>query len=316
MIDRESSLQDEIFSRIKGIFETEILKDKVVTIIGLGTGGSLAAVELAKCGVRRFLLVDFDTLEVHNVIRHACGIRDLGRFKTEAVRDAILNINPEADIECSNVDILEKQSLMERLIRSADIVLVCTDSERSKYRINAFCIKLWREEGIVVPAVYAGAYERAFGGDVMRVIPGETPCYDCVVGTVQQMSIFESKPKAPVVYSDVESAEDFIAEPGLSLDVHFIVLIQAKLALLTLLRGTDSKLEDISYNFLFWGNHREWIFKEPFKCIFANVQKRDNCPTCSVWDYKEKELDMTREQIENEAKELLNGLPKIDLPIP
>jgi len=304
--------RDEIFSRIKEIFDTEVLKEKLVSIIGLGTGGSLAAVELTKCGVRRFYLADFDRLEIHNIVRHACGMRDIGKYKTEAVKDAILNINPEAEVNCFNVDVIDNKSILREMIREADLLLPCTDTENSKYIINEYCIKLWEEEGIAIPAIYAGAYERAFGGDVMRVIPGETPCYDCIIGSIQKLSFFESKPKGPVPYSDLESSEGFKAEPGLGLDVHFIVLIQTKLALLTLLRGTDSQLEDIPYNFLFWGNRKEWIFSEPFKCIFANVQKREDCPTCARWLVQEDELGMTREQIEKEARIILKEIPKID----
>ena len=312
----QTNIMDDIFSRIKQIFDVNTLKNKLVTIIGLGTGGSLVAVELAKCSVGWFRLLDFDKLKIHNIIRHACGIRDVGRFKTEAVKESILNINLGAEIETFNVDAVENTEIIDKLIRGSDLLLICTDTELSKYKINEYCVELFHEEKIVIPAIYAGAYERAFGGDVMRVIPGETPCYDCVIGAVQQSTSWESKPQKKIVCGRLESAEDFKAEPGLGMDVHFIALIQAKLALLTLLRGSGSNLEDIPYNYLLWGNRREWIFKEPFKCIFANVTKRKNCPTCSKWESWEENLSMTRSQMKREAKVLIKGLPKANLPAP
>lgn len=310
------SPNDEIFSRIDGLFETDVLKDKLVTVIGLGSGGSFVSVELARCGVSRFYLADFDQLEIHNVARHACGMRDVGKYKTEAIMDAILNINPAASIQCFNIDVTKEKAVLKQMIKDCDVLLACTDSEYTKYIINEICIELWQEEGVVVPAIYAGAYERAFGGDVIRVIPGETPCYDCVIGSIQQLEFYKSKPLGPVAYSNFESAEEFHAEPGLGLDVHFIALIQAKVALLTLLRDTDSILEDVPYNFLLWGNRKEWIFPEPFKCIYAHVHKRKNCPTCAKWVFPENELGMNREEIEGEAKDLLDTLPKVDLPLP
>lgn len=311
-MSNNNSIRNDIFSRINDLFETDVLKEKLVSIIGLGSGGSLSAIELAKCGVGRFYLADYDRLEIQNVARHACGIRDIGRYKTVAVKDAILNINPEAEVNCFNVDITKDISILKKIIGEADILLPCIDTERSKYQINQFCMKLWNEERVSIPAIYAGVYERAFGGDVMRVIPGETPCYDCVIGSVQQATFSDSKPKGPVPYSDLESSEGFKAEPGLGLDLHFIALIQAKLSLLTLLRGTDSQLEDIPYNFILWGNRKEWIFKEPFKCVFANIEKRENCPTCAKWETLENDLGMTRNQIEKEAKKILNQIPEID----
>jgi molybdopterin/thiamine biosynthesis adenylyltransferase len=252
----------------------------MVTIIGLGTGGSLAAVELAKCAVGKFRLIDFDRLEAHNVVRHACGVRDLGRLKTEAVKDVILNFNPFAIVECHDVDVLDRSANLLELVIGSDMVLACTDSERSKYAINRCLMSLWFQRQIAIPAVYAGAYERAFGGDIMRVMPGESPCYDCVIGSLQQLPFMETMPKSAVPYSGLENSEGFRAAPGLGLDVHFIALIQAKLALMTLLRGTNTVLSDIPYNFLFWGNRKEWIFPEPFKCIFARTENRADCSTC------------------------------------
>lgn len=308
MID-EGSSRERVFSRLEGLFDTNFLEQKLVTVIGLGTGGSLAALELARCAVGRFRLVDFDVLKPHNIARHACGLSDLGRPKTEAVRDAILNINSNAKVECFNKNILDDPGFLKGIIEQSDIVLPCTDTERSKYVINKGLIDYWRTRGISIPAIYAGAYERAFGGDIIRVIPGETPCYDCIVGTVQQFSFMESKPKSVVEYTNLESAEGFQAEPGLCIDVHFIVLIQTKLALLTLLRDTSSQLEDIPYDFIFWGNRKEWIFNEPFKCVFANVEKRSNCVTCS--DNYLIELGITEEQASKQVEELIKQLPTI-----
>lgn len=314
-IMNQTNSDQTLFSRIQGLFETDILRRKKVTIIGLGSGGSCVAIELAKCGVSYFNLVDYDILQLRNVIRHVCGIRDVGRLKTDAVKEAILNINPEVDVSCIHADILVDESVLHQVVRSSDLVFACTDSEHSKYRINQYCIRLWQEEGLQVPVIYAGAYERAFGGDIMRVIPGETPCYDCVIGAVQNLSFYESKPKGKVDYSNRDNFSGFKAEPGLGLDVHFIALIQAKMGLLTLLKGSESKLEDISYHFLMWGNRKEWIFKEPFTCLYANTEKREDCPTCGSGKNLLDQYGIDPENVEAEAKKLLNSLPKSDLDV-
>ncbi len=264
----------DLFARVDSIFETQMLSHKLVTVIGVGSGGSLLSIELARCGVRRFCLIDFDRLEPHNVARHACAVSDIGRFKTRAVRDLLLDINPLAEVSTHDFDILSEseEERLRSLIRSSDLVLACTDTERSKYRINLICL----QES--VPAIYAGAYERAFGGDVMRVDPGrDKPCYDCVVGTLQES--FEDRPRGPIPYSSIASLEEYKAEPGLGLDLHFIVLIQAKMALLTLLRGTDSRLEDLDHNYILWGNRKEWIFAHPFDCRMVTIRVRKDCPT-------------------------------------
>jgi hypothetical protein len=97
-------LEPDVFSRLKGIFGTNVLASKVVCVIGVGSGGSTGALELAKSGVGNFILVDFDRLRAHNVSRHVCGLADVGRYKTRAVRDIILQHNPSASVQCHEAD--------------------------------------------------------------------------------------------------------------------------------------------------------------------------------------------------------------------
>ena len=48
---------EEVFSRTRGILETSLIAQKKVCLIGLGSGGSAIAVELAKCGIGHFHLI-------------------------------------------------------------------------------------------------------------------------------------------------------------------------------------------------------------------------------------------------------------------
>lgn len=290
--------KSDIFSRIQGVLDNDILINKKVAIIGLGTGGSIGAVELAKCGVGNFKLVDFDRLETHNISRHACGINDIGRFKTNALKDLILNKNPLAKVKTYNFDVMTDKNMLKEIIRNSDLVFVATDSERSKLLINKICL----DEKIM--AIYGSAYERAIGGDVIRVIPGETPCYDCVLGTVVRG--LGQPNKGVIDYSNVQDANQVKAEPGLSVDVGFITLIQVKLAILTLLKGHTTTLEDIPYNYVLWGNKAEWIFKEPFQRVFAKTSLRKNCETCQS-NYG-KLLGMSDEDINKKADEIIANL--------
>ncbi len=288
---------NDVFSRIRGIFETKMLSGKRVAIIGLGTGGSVCADQLARCAVDHFRLVDFDRLEIHNIARHTCGCSDIGRFKTEAVADRIRNVNQQAEVETFEEDVVKKPDLLEKVISGSSLVLACTDNNRSRYAINETCLRL------DVPAVYAGAYERAFGGFVMRVVPGKTPCYDCVYGALQQSLGAAPHKPGPIAYSELEDASEFKAEPGLCVDVHMIALIQSKMALLTLLRGMDSKLEDFPADFLLWGNRKEWIFPEPLYCKFAKTSFRADCPTCQAAKLRNEDLAKAKE----EARRIIEG---------
>jgi molybdopterin/thiamine biosynthesis adenylyltransferase len=287
----------DIFSRIEGIFETCKLSEKSVTIIGLGSGGATCADVLARCAVDQFCLVDYDKLEANNIARHTCGIKDIGRYKTLAVADRIRDVNPECRIKTFEKDIVKEPGLLMRVLKNCALVLICTDNNPSRYAINEECLRRG------VPAIYAGAYERAFGGMIMRVIPGKTPCYDCVVGAVQESLPPIPHKKGSIAYSELEDASEFKAEPGLCIDVHMIALIQAKMALLTLLCGTDSLLEDYPADLIFWGNRKEWIFPEPLYCKFAKASFRSDCPTCQAAKTSRQDLAAAK----REAKAVISG---------
>lgn len=76
----------------------EKLRSGRVAIAGLGGLGSNIAVSLVRAGVGELLLVDFDRVELSNLNRQQYDIADLGRYKTEALRDRLLQINPYATI--------------------------------------------------------------------------------------------------------------------------------------------------------------------------------------------------------------------------
>ena len=278
-------LETDLFSRVKGIFDTRLLASKTLSVIGVGSGGSLAAVELAKSGVGNFILVDFDRLKAHNISRHVCGLADIGRFKTRAVRDVIRQHNPEATVECHEVDITEDDELLERIVRDSDLVLVGTDNQLSRYLINEECL-----EGST-PAIYGGAYERAFAGEVIRVIPGVAGCYACVrQGLAKTMGSISSQQEF-----DYTEDTELVAEPGLGMDVSFIAMIQAKLALLTLLRNTESSLDDIDAEMIIWVNSARPedgdLFSQPMARYFVRVSKVESCPSCG------SDSDVTSEEV-------------------
>lgn len=67
-----------------------------IHIIGCGSVGSTLAENLARCGITNMTLWDFDTVEAHNIVNQMFRQKDIGRPKVEALRDIILEINPDA----------------------------------------------------------------------------------------------------------------------------------------------------------------------------------------------------------------------------
>src|SRR6185503_9230762 len=137
-----ADVQPELATRRSGLLETTVLNDKSVLCIGLGTGGAHAAIELAKCGVGHFTLVDRDRLSVGNVVRHPGGISQVGRSKVNVVRDLILEKNPDAKVLAHPDQVtFEETDTLRHFIDQADVVICGTDNRPSKLLVNQLSIE-------------------------------------------------------------------------------------------------------------------------------------------------------------------------------
>ncbi len=237
-------VQPALATRRTGILETSILSDKSVLCFGVGTGGAYAAIELAKCGVGRFILVDPDRLSVGNVVRHPGGVSQVGRLKVNVVCDLIHEKNPDAQVSTHPVALThENAETIKPLISQASVVICATDNRPSKLLINKLCL----EANVV--AVYGGAFRRAYGGQVLRVRPKQSPCHECFVAAMPEEStdieISSSAAADEIAYSDQPVA----IEPGLSLDVLPIANMLTKLVLMELLADKESSLSILKRDF-------------------------------------------------------------------
>ena len=89
------------------------LQESHVGIMGLGGLGSLVAIALARMGVGRLRLVDFDVVEPTNLNRQQYFIDQIGLAKTEALCATLARVNPHVVVEAVN------QRLTEETIASA-----------------------------------------------------------------------------------------------------------------------------------------------------------------------------------------------------
>ena len=257
------------FARARGLLDVEALSEKHVVVVGLGSGGSTVALELAKAGVGRLTLIDPDRLEETNLIRHECDDRYLGQNKAEAVADLIRHRNPQARTEALAADVFELDDL-EELVAGADLVVPATDAEPPKHLLNRLAI------AARVPAVYAGVYERGVGGEVIRCGGGpDDACYACVTSALKE-SAPEPGDAEELDYGAIGADGTLHGAPGLGLDVRLIALLHAKLCLLELL-GEGGNEPDVV---LFGNAPVEGLFPRRFASTFVNVAPQKGCLVC------------------------------------
>ncbi|MEF8879399.1 MAG: sulfur carrier protein ThiS adenylyltransferase ThiF [Candidatus Thermoplasmatota archaeon] len=114
--------------------KNRVLKQKLkqisVGIAGLGGLGSNVAVALAREGIGKLVLVDFDKIEKSNLNRQYYFLDQIGKLKTEVLKENIQRINPNVELQVFNQK-LEKGS-METLFKDVDIVVEALDKAEIK----------------------------------------------------------------------------------------------------------------------------------------------------------------------------------------
>lgn len=165
--------------RNKGLVDESVLQKIVVTIIGLGSGGSSIALDLIRCGVTHLTLIEFDTVSLSNLCRSVYTLADVGRKKTEAILDKALSINPCVWLSLIDEDVLEMgMEKLEEIIGQSDLIIEATDSPKTKILINGLACHN-------TPVIYPAVYEEGRGGDIFFSFPG-FPCYECVFRSIIQ----------------------------------------------------------------------------------------------------------------------------------
>ncbi|HIP38836.1 MAG TPA: tRNA threonylcarbamoyladenosine dehydratase [Desulfocapsa sulfexigens] len=128
----------ERFSRTRcflGEKKFNILQQAYVTIVGLGAVGGYAAEGLARAGVGRLRLVDFDTIQPSNINRQILALESsIGQTKVEVAKERISLINPECQVEALQIFAAD-DTLNDILSPAPDILIDAIDSLNPKIQL-------------------------------------------------------------------------------------------------------------------------------------------------------------------------------------
>jgi tRNA A37 threonylcarbamoyladenosine dehydratase len=117
------------------------LASATVTVFGVGGVGSFAAEALARTGVGRIILVDFDRICVTNTNRQLHAMKGtLGKPKVDVMAERLRAINPDATIETRREFYSEKSSA-RLLVPEPDVVIDAIDNVTAKLHLIATCIR-------------------------------------------------------------------------------------------------------------------------------------------------------------------------------
>lgn len=136
-----------------GVEQVDHLIKKRVAIFGIGGVGGYVAEALARTGIGAFDLIDHDTVSVTNLNRQIIATMDtIGRNKAEVMKERILSIHPEADVEIHDCFFLPENA-DEFDFSTYDYVVDAVDTVTAKLEI----IERAKKAGVpVISAMGAG----------------------------------------------------------------------------------------------------------------------------------------------------------------
>ena len=143
------ALSERHGEKIQNFFESA-----TVAICGLGGLGSNIAFALARAGIGKLILIDFDSVDITNLHRQQYKANQIGISKTQALRENLLEIAPYVTIETHSVRISEDNA--EALLGKADIVCEAFDDAECKAMLVNLVIERMPEKYLVAASGMAG----------------------------------------------------------------------------------------------------------------------------------------------------------------
>lgn len=137
------------FSEIKSA-----LKNKTVGIAGCGGLGSNCAVALARIGIGKLVIADFDVIEESNLNRQYFFFDQIGKYKASTLKENLLRVNPIVTVE-DHVIKLTPKDIVE-LYKDCDVIVEAFDKAEMKEMIVETVLSEFPNKKIVCGVGLAG----------------------------------------------------------------------------------------------------------------------------------------------------------------
>ena len=125
-----------------------------VAVCGLGGLGSNIAIALARSGIGKLILIDFDRVDITNLHRQQYKANQIGVYKTDALRDNLLEIAPYVTLETHPIRVTEENTA--HLLQKADIICEAFDDAESKAMLANFVLERLPDKFLVAASGMAG----------------------------------------------------------------------------------------------------------------------------------------------------------------
>lgn len=178
-----SSSHEELVEMWKNI------RNSTVLVIGLGAVGSWVTCNLAQSGVKNFILMDADTVDITNLHRQFGYIEeDIGEKKVDVLENRILEYDETINIEKADI-FLDCGVLKMFDNQKIDLIINCAD----KPTVDE--TSLWVGEYAMsrnIPHIVGGGYNLHLSLIGQTVLPGKSACVKCFQKTLEDENQIDS----------------------------------------------------------------------------------------------------------------------------
>ena len=129
MIPSKNEWMDALIAR-HGLDLHKRFSSATVAVCGLGGLGSNIAIALARAGIGKLLLIDFDRVDITNLHRQQYKANQIGLHKADALAENLLEIAPYTEIKTVTAKITEEN--FADLLKGADVVCEAFDNAEAK----------------------------------------------------------------------------------------------------------------------------------------------------------------------------------------
>lgn len=137
-----------------GIEFQKKISSTTVAVCGLGGLGSNIAISLARAGIGKLILIDFDKVDITNLHRQQYKANQIGMCKTEALQNNLKEINPYLETKIHTICLDESNA--KDVLADADIICEAFDNAEAKANIVNFVLSEMPNKYIVAASGMAG----------------------------------------------------------------------------------------------------------------------------------------------------------------
>ena len=125
-----------------------------VAVCGLGGLGSNIAIHLARAGIGKLILCDFDRVDITNLHRQQYKASQIGMYKTDALAENLREINPYIELEAHTERITEENAVT--LLKDAEIICEAFDDAECKAMLTNTVLSELPDKYLVAASGMAG----------------------------------------------------------------------------------------------------------------------------------------------------------------